>query len=190
MLQEKMENEGVDQRLRTVQKGILKAKPFPNLSYLHIVRLFSGIKVSYKSVHRTSCWDWKRTKSNGYGCFVIKRGGKRHYYFVHRLVYQLLVEPIPYGLTIDHICRNKGCSNPDHLRVVTLRENILCSLSLTAMNHRKTQCKNGHDFSKENTMFYVRKSGPCSGNTRRLCIQCRKRSEEKRNLKRREIKSA
>lgn len=40
-------------------------------------------------------------------------------------MYELLVGPIPEGLTIDHLCRNTMCVNPDHLEPVTHRENLM-----------------------------------------------------------------
>lgn len=63
----------------------------------------------------TECWEWtgSRTKA-GYG----KVSWKGRLVYVHRLVYELLEGPIPEGLQIDHICRNRACANPDHLRLV------------------------------------------------------------------------
>lgn len=42
----------------------------------------------------------------------------------HRFVYELLVGPIPAGLTIDHLCRVTSCVRPDHLEPVTNAENV------------------------------------------------------------------
>lgn len=67
------------------------------------------------------CWMWTGTiGKKGYGCIFISR--KR--YEAHRLVYELLVGPIPEGLEIDHLCEVHGCVNPDHLEPVTGSENI------------------------------------------------------------------
>ena len=53
----------------------------------------------------TGCWLWQGRKiGKGYG------GGQfngRHW-VIHRLVYTLLVEPIPDGLELDHV-RKRGC---------------------------------------------------------------------------------
>lgn len=32
--------------------------------------------------------------------------------------------PLPPGLELDHLCRNKSCVRPDHLEAVTHRENM------------------------------------------------------------------
>lgn len=42
----------------------------------------------------------------------------------HRAAYEHFVGPIPDGLQIDHLCRNKLCVRPDHLEAVTLAENL------------------------------------------------------------------
>lgn len=55
--------------------------------------------------------------------------GNRTYYYniggkpAHRVVYERTHGPIPDGLTVDHICRNKGCTTPSHLEAVTAAEN-------------------------------------------------------------------
>lgn len=42
---------------------------------------------------------------------------------VHRAAFQVLVGPIPAGLQLDHLCRNRDCYNPAHLEPVTNAEN-------------------------------------------------------------------
>lgn len=42
----------------------------------------------------------------------------------HRLLYELLVEPVPDDLQMDHLCRTPTCVNPSHLEPVTPRENV------------------------------------------------------------------
>lgn len=93
------------------------------------------------------CWEWQGHTTRGYG--RVHRDGRTH--AVHRLAYELLVGPIPAGLTIDHLCRNRACFNTAHLEPVTLRENILRGETIAAENAAKTHCKNGHPFDDENT---------------------------------------
>jgi hypothetical protein len=67
------------------------------------------------------CWTWTgAVQSRGYGSV----GYQRRIWSTHRLSYELLVGPIPDGLTIDHLCLNKRCCNPSHLEPVTNLENI------------------------------------------------------------------
>ena len=62
------------------------------------------------------CWLWVGGKiPSGYGMF-----GNR---LVHRIAYTLIIGPIPRGMVLDHICHQKLCCNPNHLRIATIREN-------------------------------------------------------------------
>ena len=109
------------------------------------------------------CWMWMHLRTHlDYGRFCFE--GK--WRLAHRVGYQLLKGPIPDGLTLDHLCRNTWCVNPDHMDPVTQKENNLRGNSLAAWRARQTHCKRGHAFDEANT-YRDRSSN------RRYCIACR-----------------
>ena len=106
----------------------------------------------WEKVDKTnSCWIWTSEKNySGYGKFQLK--GKR--VKAHRFSYELTNGKIPKGLTIDHLCRNRSCVNPDHLEAVTQKENLLRGISPAAINSRRKFCIRGHLLSGRN--LYVK----------------------------------
>ena len=69
----------------------------------------------------------------------------------HRWSYEACIGEIPKDLVIDHMCRNKPCVNPKHLRAITAVMNTMIGNGPPAINARKTHCLNGHEFTKENS---------------------------------------
>jgi len=107
-----------------------------------------------------ACWEWTGCRErSGYGSFYM---GQRRAY-AHRAAYQLLVGPIPDGLQVDHLCRNRACVRPDHLEPVTQRENILRGASPAAHRAQQTHCLRGHRYEPSTTQW---KRG------RRECLIC------------------
>lgn len=114
-------------------------------------------------IDEAGCWNWTATKPDAEGYIRLTRGRRR--YWAHRLSYEQHVGPIPEGLVIDHLCRNHGCVNPDHLEPVTSRTNVVVrGFNVTADNARLTHCRRGHPLSGEN--LHILNSGS------RVCRIC------------------
>jgi hypothetical protein len=112
-----------------------------------VTRFFNRVCVT------DTCWLWLGARSSGggrgprYGSFRVRDQN----YKAHRYAYELLVGPIPKGLTLDHLCNVKHCVNPDHLEPVTNRENILRLETAVARQHLEaTHCPKGHPYSGPN----------------------------------------
>lgn len=99
-----------------------------------------------------ACWPWLGALDrDGYGHFDNQTA--------HRSSYRLQVGPIPEGLHIDHLCRNRACQNAKHLEAVTKRENELRGLKGVL----KTHCPSGHPCNETNTYMH---------RGRRVCRVC------------------
>lgn len=121
-------------------------------------KFWSKVKVNPK----TDCWEWQKgTASLGYGWFWIGNGKQ---VYAHRFAYEVNKGKIPNGLELDHLCRNHKCCNPDHLEMVTSKENVLRGKSPSAINLNKVCCPAGHPYSGDN--LYVRPNGG------RSCREC------------------
>lgn len=119
-----------------------------------------------KTVKSDGCWTWTGASRNGYGKLHF-RGRMQE---AHRVSYTLHVGEVPDGLHIDHLCRNRGCVNPAHLEPVTQFENNMRCDCASTRNARKTHCKRGHEFTKENTR--LQKFGKSKSWTMRICKAC------------------
>lgn len=121
-----------------------------------------------------ACWEWTaHTNKSGY-CYFKWNGSK---YLVHRISMwlsgKIKLTFEDHSSVVDHICKNKVCVNPLHLRVVSQRVNSLeNSNGIGAINSKKTHCLNGHQFSKENTRIAKSKN-------ERICRTCRKERAQK-----------
>lgn len=108
------------------------------------------------------CWLWLASQSRGYGQINVGGVPQKAY----RVAWELFRGPIPAGMSIDHLCRQPLCVNPDHLEVVTLAENTRRQLAAIGHpNALKTHCRNGHPYDDENTRFV--------NGVHRVCRICR-----------------
>lgn len=114
----------------------------------------------------THCWNsTKVPDGNGYVTLGFP-DGKR---MAHRVSYEAFVGPVPDGLVIDHLCRNRRCLNPDHMEPVTQGENARRGGGLEIANESRRggrfvgRCKRGHDRA---THQRVAKDG------KSFCSQC------------------
>lgn len=141
----------------------------------------TGIKYTlerfWAKVKKTnSCWLWMGAHdSDGYGNFRFNGKNIKP----HRFSYELVNGVIKGGLVVDHRCRVRECVNPQHMRVVSQGENILCGKSPSAINKRKTKCIRGHKLSRGNFYYDSKGSRVC-----RKCIIIRNKKYESTKKKR------
>lgn len=125
----------------------------------------------WERVEKTAgCWIWLGPlDKHGYG--KIRVGPQT--VLAHRFVFSLIGDPVPAAREVDHLCRNRRCVRPEHLRQVdegfNRRQGHLWNLA-------KTHCCHGHEFTPANTYVVGR---------RRQCRICRtERSRQSRMRKR------
>ena len=100
----------------------------------------------------STCWIWKGPLSvDGYGIYKNKR--------VHRLIYEEFCKPIPSNLHLHHLCRNRRCVNPAHMKLVSRSEHVFLDDTLMALKAKQTHCKWGHPLSGKNLIVTKKGKG-------------------------------
>lgn len=100
------------------------------------------------------CWIWPGSKTkNGYGNVMTRPPyvEKPRPLLVHRVTYEWFIAPIPEGMDLDHLCRNRACCNPTHLEPVSRQVN-----SQRGSKYRPSQCVHGHPYPEH---MKIRKNG-------------------------------
>lgn len=93
------------------------------------------------------CWNWIGAKDpRGYGRIGVGGWRNNKNRLAHRVAYEIFRENIPEGLTLDHLCLNRACVNPDHLEPVTSGENARRWHS----QNKPKKCPSGHVYDDYN----------------------------------------
>lgn len=131
-------------RLRAMDQAWLEAKFWPRVD------------------KTDACWLWTGLiRSNGYGQIHLGNVGRTSVpMLTHRFSWLVAQRLLEVDRQLDHLCRVRACCNPDHLESVTQQINMM-----RAYEHQ-THCKNGHEFTPENTQWYGKYG------TKRNCRTC------------------
>lgn len=109
------------------------------------------------------CWEYNGC-TNNYGYCLIMTNRKLKY--AHRLAWEFHNgRSIPDDMTVDHICFNRKCINPAHLRLLSHKENS----SRRSVSLIKTWCDK-HDCPRKVIHYISKESG--NKNTKTVCLKC------------------
>lgn len=118
----------------------------------------------------TGCWiSGYSVASHGYAQIGWQDDGERHVVLAHRAVWERFNGRVPAGATLDHMCRERRCVNPMHLRILDNFEN---GRRTHGMDWKLGECPNGHPNSMLGPTFRTDKQG--NRRDGRRCSECRK----------------
>lgn len=129
--------------------------PLPPASDFVSTKLKARFWMKVSPAPADACWIWHgATNTRGYGNFGIDIGPddtvKHRTYLAHRVAYEITYGAVPPGKDLDHLCKTKGCVNPDHLEPVTFLANMRRRYSDNP-DERETHCLRGHELTTGNT---------------------------------------
>lgn len=128
------------------------------------------------AVRESGCVEWTGTLSDdGYGRMLVgyKAHGRPIRRYAHVWSFEMWVGPVPPGLELDHLCRNRACVNPAHLepvtRMVNVHRGVLPALMRTRALHPTRPllafCARGHEMAGANVG---------RNEKRRWCRECKR----------------
>ena len=79
--------------------------------------------------------------SHGYAQIGWQNNRDRHVVLAHRASWEFSMGPVPLEYTLDHLCKQKRCVNPAHLRILPNFEN---ARRTSGRDWPLGQCVNGH----------------------------------------------
>lgn len=113
----------------------------------------------------THCWLWTHTTtSDGYGTTAVNSLPR----LAHLSAYIMAFGPIKKKMQCHHRCENKQCVNPAHMKILTPKEHSDFHRQKHPGRYGKTYCKNGHEYTAENSGYH--------NNGCRFCRECAKES--------------
>jgi hypothetical protein len=94
----------------------------------------------------------------------------------HRWMYEAYYGvKVSNNMEVMHICDNRKCIRPEHLRVGTHHENMLDAARKGRLHYSNvTHCKHGHEFTVDNTYTH-----PTYGTRRCKACQLRRSREQR-----------
>ena len=123
-------------------------------------------------------WEWQRARNwAGYGMLSVLGKAVPAHRFAYEVTHGEILKDRKQA-TVDHICNNKGCVNPNHLQLLSMSANTRRAESNpVSINAKRTHCKSGHEFTEAN--IYRVNDGKW-----RQCRACRRISTNKWNATR------
>lgn len=119
------------------------------------------------------CWPWLGAVKggSGYGRVVWRENGRQRSVRSHRIAAIIIKGDIPPGMVPDHLCENRACNNPRHLKITTRKDNTLrAATSVAGIHARKTHCVQGHPLSGDNVY---------PDPNRRICKTCHNAAQKR-----------